>query len=567
MINGTERILVCCGQRCADNCACEIANAIEEELAKRDSHDTSSVEIVRVGCVGECDQGPIVRFMPRDVTYYRVSAKHVAAIVDSLYGEPVKKLLFRKKRQHFEKLSENPFFGLQHRVALKHVGAIDPSSIDDYIAHGGYAVLKNAQSNPYLNTLAELQKSGLRIKCRASSSLEPTWPETGCQAPQRIVCKVNMNDCDSPVGITLAEGSPHALVEGMAVAMHATKANKGIFFIRQEDASAYGALQRAIEDACVSEVLGMSSSRIECRIAHSEPDCDDDAPANATLALDAETLAAIPVVLSERLEHHNSEDRAESMETKAFALEGKAKHIGFVETPMGTSLRTLIFKIGGGIASDRPLKAVEIGGPAGSYLPESLIDLPIDFDSFAELGIPINAGSVNVLDDRTCIAKAVRDSIQQLCAQNPDASSANRENFHRAIALLEGLCAGAGGMDDVERLQLIGLSMRDAATNRFERRAANSLLSSIEHFRDEFEAHACEKRCPAGSCPKLTQFVISPEACAGCDACTDACPAKAIIGEQREPHVIDCEKCISCGTCRDVCRFHAVLTEQRSLQG
>jgi NADH-quinone oxidoreductase subunit F len=566
MINGTERILVCCGYQCAKNSALEIASAIEEELARRDGHDVSSVEVVHVGCVGECDQGPIVRFMPRDITYYRVSAKHVAAIVDSLYGEPVKKLLFRKKRQHFEKLSDNPYFGLQNRTALRYMGVVAPMSIDDYIAHGGYAVLKSAQSKSCLATLTKLQESGLRIKCGKASSPAPTWLEAGRQAPRRIVCNVNANGFDDPVGISLAEGSPHALVEGMAVAMHATKAGEGIFRMRQKDILACNVLQRAIEDACASEVFGTAFGKIECITNHSEPDYDDSACESAALALDAETLAAIPPMLSESLEHHNGGDEASPRETKAFALGGKAKHKGFVECPMGTSLRTLIFKIGGGVMVDRPLKAVKVGKPAGTYLPESLIDLPIDFDSFAQHGIPMQAGSVSILDDHTCIVRMVCSDFQRLCAPNQNSGRSESENLSKAIALLKRLCAGNGDTNDVELLNQIALSMRATTTNRCEQRAANSLLSSIEHFRDEFEAHACEKRCPAGSCPKLTQFVISPEACAGCDACTEVCPAEAIIGEQREPHVIDFEKCISCGTCRDVCRFHAVLTERRSPQ-
>lgn len=564
MMSQTERILVCCGSQCADNRAQEIASAIEEELAKRNSHDASSIEVIRVGCVGECDQGPIVRFMPRDVTYYRVSTKHVTAIVDSLYGEPVKKLLFKKKRQHFEKLSDNPYFGLQSRVALRCLGIIDPLSIEDYLANGGYAVLKNAQSKPCANTLSELQESGLRIKCEGASSPGPTWLEAGRQTPRQIVCNVNANDFDDPIGIALAEGSPHVIVEGMAVAMHATGAHEGIFHMGQKNASACDALQRAIEDACASEVFGTDFGRIECRIDHPKPDSDDNAPASATLVLDAETLAAIPAMLGERLAHHGLAGNTSPQETKAFALDGKAKHKGFVECSMGTSLRTMIFKVGGGVMVDRPLKAVQVGKPAGAYLPEPLIDLPIDFDSFAQHGIPMDAGLVNILDDHTCIVKTMYGDFRRLSALSQNVDRSESENLRKAVTLLKRLCAGNGETNDVEQLSRIGLSMRDAATNRFEQRAANSLLSSLEHFRSEYEAHALEKRCPAGSCPKLTQFVISPEACAGCDACTDACPAKAIIGEQREPHVIDCEKCISCGTCRDVCRFHAVLTERRS---
>lgn len=569
MIGETERILVCCGKGCAGNGAQEVASAIEEELVKRGYDSASSVKVVRTGCAGECDQGPIVRLMPNDITYYRVSTKHAAAIVDSLSGEPVKKLVFKKKRQYYEKLTDNPFYGLQYRVALQYLGVVNPLSFEDYTAYGGYNRLKTAWTMAPIAVHEKLQNSGLRLKRSNPESPATAWLETSHQAPTQIVCSINSNGFDDPVGIALAEGSPHAIIEGMTLAMHAFQACEGIFIMKSKDETACNTMRRAIEDVLASEILTSTAKELGQAITLTvEEEADypykDAAPTNALLSIDAETLAVLPFAIGNALESSSSTSD-NFRETKVFALDGKAKHIGLVEVPTGTSLRTLVFKVGGGIAGDRPLKAIRIGSPAGIYISESAMGMPIDFDSFAQHGIAMDAGSISVLDDRTCIVKTTRNALRKLNAQTASTNLAYGEHLRKAIALLEQLCVGDGEPGDADLLSQIGLSMHAAATTRSERSGADCLLSSIEHFRSEYDAHAREKRCPAGSCPKLTQFVISPEACAGCDACSDACPSEAITGEQRQPHAIDYDKCVSCGTCRDVCRFHAILTERKPL--
>ena len=573
MINGTERILVCCSKTCTANGAQQVADAIEEELIKRGYCDDISVRLVRTGCIGECDQGPIVRLMPRDVTYYRVGAKHAASIVDSLDGEPVKKLLFKKKRVHFEKLSENPFFGLQHRASLRHVGVIDPLSIEDYIAHGGYAGLKKARTISPNDIFSMLQKCGLHIKRADATTSELSWHEAASLDVQQIFCFVNTGGFDDPVGLALAEGLPHGIIEGMAIALRATKATKGVFYLKSENSSARSLLQNAVADARAAGMLDLTADELAIEIDTAIPAEDaheqqtdprnDEMAAETNLLIGAETLASIPFALNEGPDYYQRASINNSKGTKAFSLGGKAKHIGLVEVQMGTSLRTLIFKIGGGVAGDRPLKAVRIGGSTGIYLSEPTIDLSVDFDSFAARGIPMDVGSIDVLDDRTCIVKTMHSGLKRLLIQNPTRSANFDQCLRKAISILERMGNGSSEASDVNALEEIGPLMKDAASGSGELMSANSLLSSIEHFRHEYEAHALEQRCPAGACPKLTRFFISPEACAGCDACSDACPASAISGNQREPHIIDYETCISCGTCRDVCRFHAVLTERR----
>ena len=557
MINGTERILVCCGGKCAGNGAREVADAIAEELGMRGLEGALAVEVVRVGCMGECDQGPIVRLMPRDVAYYRVSAKHAAAIVGSLEGKPVRKLLYKKKRQHFEKLSDNPFFALQQRVVLERIGAIDPLSVEDYVTNGGYSSLTAIRDMSPSAILSALEESGFRIKREEPAFPAPTWLEAGKRAPKRIVCDVGLNGLDDPIGLALAEGSPHVVIEGMAVAMRAFSASDGLFRMRPEDAAGCDAIRRAIADA---RSAGVFESAPECPGLEIVPFCPDGerAQAASTLHIDAEALAALPSLFGGRI--GGEKPKA----TKAFALGGKAKHEGLVEVALGTTLRALVCKIGGGVSGDRPLKALRIGGPTGVFLPEPLVDLPVASEAFALHGIPMDSGSITVLDDRSCIVKTLCNDIERLCVWVKEANSPNLESLEEAHALLGKLCAGDGMPGDIEALRDAGLAICGASTNLLERRAAESLLCALERFRNEFEAHAVEKRCPAGSCAQLTQFVISADACAGCDACTNACPAKAIVGEQREPHAINHEKCISCGTCRDVCRFHAILAERRS---
>ena len=557
MINGTERILVCCGTGCIANGALGVADAIERELVAHGLSDEVKVDVsvVRTGCSGECEQGPIVRFMPRDLMYYRVKERDAAAIVESLEGEPVKKLLFKKDGETYEHMDDNPYYALQHKVVLKDVGIIDPLSLDDYIARGGYEGLKKALAMTPDEIITEVEKSGLRGKGGAGFPTGRKWrTAAGYDVfPKYIVCNGDEGDPGAFMDGSTMEGSPHAVIEGMIIGALAIGAEEGVLYIRDEYALARDHIQHAIDDAYAAGILGESimgtdhkldlsivrgggafvcgestalMASIEGRVGEPRAKYIRSVQRglfdHPTVLNNVESLASIPTILREGGEAYAQVGTERSKGTKVFAMVGKVKHTGLVEVPMGTTLRTLIYDIGGGIIDDRPFKAIQTGGPSGGCIPEELLDLPVDFDTLV-----------------------------------------GREGLRQMRAILTDICEGRGKPGDIELLERIGRTMQDASLCALGRTAPNPVMTTIKFFRDEYEAHIDRKECPAGVCAELTQFAIKPDACTGCGLCSRACPAGAISGDRKEVHVIDPAKCIACGSCREACRFDAVLTERR----
>ncbi len=596
MINGTDRILVCCGTSCIANGALDVADAIEKELAARGLADDVRVDVVRTGCSGECEQGPVVRFMPRDLMYYRVAARDAKAIVDSLDGAPVKKLLHRRDGQFFEHMDDNPFYALQHKVVLKDVGIIDPLSLDDYISRGGYEGLKRALTMTPDEIISEVEKSGLRGKGGAGFPTGRKWRSAAGydEWPKYIVCNGDEGDPGAFMDGSTMEGCPHAVIEGMIIGALAIGAEEGVLYIRDEYALARDHIQHAIDDAYAAGILGDSimgtSHKLHLSIVRGGGAfvCGESTALMASIAgrvgeprakyirsvqrglfdkptvlNNVETLASVPTILRFGGEEYAKLGTEKSKGTKVFAMVGKVKHTGLVEVPMGTTLRTLIYDIGGGIMNNRPFKAIQTGGPSGGCIPESLLDLPVDFDTLTEYGAMMGSGGMIVMDDRSCMVEVARYYVDFLCEESCGKCTPCREGLRQMRAILTDICEGRGRPGDIEMLERICHTMQDVSLCALGRTAPNPVLTTIRFFRDEYEAHIERKECPAGVCPDLTRFTIDAEACTGCGMCSRVCPANAISGEVKTAHVIDPDKCIACGSCREACRFDAVETTRR----
>lgn len=589
-------LLVCCGTGCIAGGALEVARALEDAIASAGSQAHVELDVKRCGCSGECESGPIVRVMPDDIMYYHVKPKDADAIVASIGGDPLGKLLHKRDGKTFLRMQENPFYAGQTKIVLKNVGVIDPLSLEDYESVGGYEGLRRALSMTPDEIIAEVEASGLRGKGGAGFPTGRKWRTAAGydNFPKYIVCNGDEGDPGAFMDGSIMEGCPHAVIEGMIIGALAIGAEEGILYIRDEYALARDHIQHAIDDAMRAGILGDSvlgtehklhlsivrgggafvcgestalMASIEGRVG--EPRAKYirsvqrglfDQP---TVLNNVETLASVPVILREGAKAYASIGTERSKGTKVFAMVGKVKHTGLVEVPMGTTLRTLVFDIGGGIAGDRPFKAIQTGGPSGGCIPESLLDLPVDFDTLVEYGAMMGSGGMIVMDDRSCMVEVARYYVDFLCEESCGKCTPCREGLRQMRAILTDICEGRGREGDIELLERICNTMRDASLCALGKSAANPVLTTIKFFRDEYIAHIREHRCPAGVCPALTRFTIDADACTGCDLCARSCPVDAISGGRRETHVIDADACIACGSCREACRFDAVLTEGR----
>ena len=593
----TEKILVCCGTGCIANGAYDVARALEEEITAQNANALVELKVCRTGCSGECEQGPLVRLMPRDTMYYKVKPADASDIIVSLEGEPVEKLLYRDEQgKRHEHQADNPFYGLQNKVVLKDVGIIDPLSLDEYLAAGGYEGLKKALAMTPDEIITEVEKSGLRGKGGAGFPTGRKWRSAaGYDAtPKYIVCNGDEGDPGAFMDGSTMEGSPHAVIEGMIIGALAIGAETGVLYIRDEYALAREHIQHAIDDAYAAGILGKHimgtnhqldlsivrgggafvcgestalMNSIEGKVGEPRPKYIRSVQSGLfekpTVLNNVESLASIPTILAQGGEAYAQIGTEKSKGTKVFAMVGKVKHTGLVEVPMGTTLRTLIYDIGGGIINDRPFKAIQTGGPSGGCIPESLLDLPVDFDTLTEYGAMMGSGGMIVMDDRSCMVEVARYYIDFLCEESCGKCTPCREGLRQMRHILNEICEGRGKEGDIELLEEIGHMMQDASLCALGRTAANPVLTTIKFFRDEYEAHIREHRCPAGVCAALTRFVIDPQKCVGCGLCAKACPADAISGERKQPHAIDPSACIACGSCREACRVDAVLTEGR----
>ena len=596
-----KTIRVCCGTGCLANGSARVAEEFER-LTRNTEEARVECHVKRTGCNGFCENGPLVTILPDEIAYYRVKAEDVPEILEKTIGrgELVERLLYKNDQgQRVRSQGDNPFYAPQMKIALRNIGRIEPSNVDDYLAAGGYEALKKALTMTPEQILDEMDASGLRGRGGAGFPTGRKWrTAAGYDVfPKYVACNGDEGDPGAFMDRSILEGDPHSVLEGMAICALAIGAEEGFLYIRDEYALAVQNVRAAIAAAEERGILGdsiLGSGRklhlsvvrgggafvcgestalmasIEGRVGEPRAKYIRSVQRglwdHPTVLNNVETLANVPYIIAHGGAHYASVGTEGSKGTKVFALVGKVKRTGLVEVPMGATLRHLIYDIGGGVQGNRPFKAVQTGGPSGGCIPESMLDLPVDFDTLKQYGAMMGSGGMIVMDDRSCMVEVARYYVNFLCGESCGKCTPCREGLKQMLAILTDICEGRGTMEDLDLLEQLGETMQDCSLCALGKSAPNPVLTTLKYFREEYEAHIREHRCPAGVCKNLTSFVIDPAACKGCSACVRACPAGAVSGELKKPHAIDHTKCISCGSCREACRFGAVLTKGRDAQ-
>jgi NADH-quinone oxidoreductase subunit F len=589
-------ILVCCGTGCTAHGSHRVAEALNQALAAEGIAATVQAlagNIKKTGCNGFCENGPIVRILPQDISYYRVAQEDAPDIVAALSrGSVVERLLCANEEgTKVRSQQENPFYAQQRKIALRNAGLIDPAHIEDYITRGGYEGLKKALAMTGEAIIRELEKSGLRGRGGAGFPTGTKWRECARHGafPKYVVCNGDEGDPGAFMDRAILEGDPHSVIEGLIIAALAVGASEGFMYIRDEYGLAIQNVATALaaareqgflgknilgsgKDFAVSIVRGGGAfvcgessalmASIEGRVGEPRSkyirSTERGLWDKPTALNNVETLANVPYILAQGADAYASIGVRSSTGTKVFSLVGKVQRTGLVEAPMGISLRKLVFEIGGGVPRGRTFKAVQTGGPSGGCIPASLMDLAIDFDTLAEHGSMMGSGGIIVMDDRSCMVEVARYYINFLSEESCGKCTPCREGLRRMLQILTGICRGRGTPGDLEELEGICEVMGEAALCALGRTAANPVRSTLRHFREEYLAHINEKHCPAGVCPDLSRFAIREQTCTGCGQCKKACSMEAISGEKKKPHRIDQSRCIHCGSCREACKFEAV---------
>lgn len=553
-----KMIRICCGTGCLANGSALVAEEFEKLIAETGADAAVECQTKRTGCLGLCEDGPIVTIMPDDVYYYRVRPKDAAEILDHAVNDlpPVERLLYKDNEgNRVVRQNDNPFYKQQIKIALRNVGVISPTSIDDYIEAGGYEALKKAVNMTPEEILSEVETSGIRGRGGAGFPTGRKWRTATSYdvTPKYVVCNGDEGDPGAFMDGSVLDGDPHSVLEGMAICALAIGAKQGFLYIRDEYATAVQHVRKAIHDAEERGILGdsiMGSDKelhlsvvrgggafvcgestalmqsIEGKVGEPRAKYIRSVQRglwdHPTVLNNVETLANIPYIIRYGGEHFASIGTEGSKGTKVFAMVGKVRRTGLVEIPMGATLRTLIYDIGGGIQNDRPFKAVQTGGPSGGCIPEEMLDLPVDFDTLKEYGAMMGSGGMIVMDDRSCMVEVARYYIQFLCGESCGKCTPCREGLKQMLAILTDICEGRGKMEDLDLLEEICETMKDSALCALGKSAPNPVLTTLKYFRPEYEAHIKEHRCPAGVCTNLTKFAIDPDACKACGACKRA---------------------------------------------
>jgi len=594
-INNDKRmILVCCGTGCLANGSMEVYQALQQQLSTNEVQVKTYTKAT--GCNGWCEQGPLVKIMPDDITYCLVNAKDVPEIIAKTLqtGEIINRLLYRdpKSKKRFKSHHEIDFYKKQHKVALRNIGEIDPASIEDYISTDGYKALKKVlQEMTSAQVIDEVMKSGLRGRGGGGFPTGLKWKAgaTTKASPRYVICNGDEGDPGAFMDRSIMEGDPHTVIEGMIICAYAIGACAGYIYVRNEYSLAVKNLNIAINNARSQGYLGKdilgSQLAFDIEIVRGGGAfvCGEETALIAsiegnvgeprdkyifptekglwgqpTIINNVETWANIPVIINKGAAEFASIGTEGSKGTKVFSLVGKVINTGLVEVPMGTTLREIIFDIGGGIPGGRNFKAVQTGGPSGGCIPEHMLDLQVDFDTLIKAGSMMGSGGLIVMDDRTCMVEIARYYANFLAGESCGKCTPCREGIKAMLEILNNICQGEGREEDLEFLQEIGETMQTASLCALGRTAPNPVLSTLHHFREEYLEHINNARCPAGVCRDLTEFYIDGEPCTGCGLCVKNCPVDAISGEKKKVHVIDQDKCIQCGECINHCKFDAV---------
>ena len=591
-------VMVCCGTGCSSSDSPKIIEAFERELKANDLEQ--EVRVVRTGCFGLCTRGPIVMILPDGVCYNQVSPGDVREIVQEhlLKGRVVERLL-RTETETGEKvtsLSETQFYKHQQRIVLRNCGVIDPESIDEYIGVDGYLALSNILENHVepQEIVDAIKQSGLRGRGGAGFPTGNKWQFTkdavSPDGVKYVCCNADEGDPGAFMDRAVLEGDPFSVLEAMTIAAYAIGGTQGYIYVRAEYPIAVKRLQNAIEKARDYGLLGENilnsgfSFDIELRLGAGAFVCGEETalmtsiegrrgeprprppfPAvkglfqRPTLLNNVETYANITWILNNGADKYAAIGTEKSKGTKVFALGGKITNTGLVEIPMGTTLRTIVEDIGGGIPGGKKFKAAQTGGPSGGCIPASLIDTPIDYDSLTAIGSMMGSGGLIVMDEDNCMVDIAKFFLEFIIDESCGKCTPCRIGTKRLYDLLCKITDGDGTMEDLDTIEELCYHLKESSLCALGQSAPNPVLSTLKYFREEYVAHVVDKRCPAGVCKNLIHYRILPDKCRGCSLCVRNCPANAISGAIRAPHTIDPNKCIKCGVCVSNCHFDAIV--------
>ena len=589
-------VLVCGGTGCTSSGSATLIERFNEKI-KENGLD-KEVKVIRTGCFGLCEAGPVVIVYPEGTFYSRVKPENVDEIVTEhlLKGRKVEHLVYTDHATHEQNASKSlediGFYKHQMRVALRNCGVIDPENIDEYLAMDGYKALEKVLTKMTREeVIDEVLKSGLRGRGGGGFPTGLKWKFTyNSVADQKYVaCNADEGDPGAFMDRSILEGDPHAIIEAMAIAGYAIGASEGYIYVRAEypiavkrltiaaaQAREYGLLGKNIfgTDFCFDINIRLGAGAFVCgeetALMHSiegkrgEPTTRPPFPAvrglfgKPTMLNNVETYANIPQIILKGAAWFSSIGPEKSKGTKVFALGGKINNTGLVEVPMGTTLRTIIYDVGGGCPNGKKFKAVQTGGPSGGCLPESLLDTPVDYDNLIAAGSMMGSGGMIVMDEDNCMVDIARFYLDFIVDESCGKCTPCRVGTKRMLEILNRIVAGKGKEGDIEKLEELAKTIKATALCGLGQTAPNPVLSTLKFFRDEYEAHIKEKRCPAHHCKALLQYHITDK-CRGCTACARVCPAQAISGEIKQMHVIDQDKCLKCGACMEKCRFGAII--------
>ena len=603
-----KKILICAGTGCVAGGSLKIYARLIELLKEKgvdcvvsladEPHDADfhkgSVGVKRSGCHGFCEMGPLVRIEPGGLLYTKVKVEDCEEIVEKtiIGDEYIDRLAYKQNGVIYKQQEEIPFYKMQSRIVLEHCGHIDATSIKEYLAIGGYRAVEKALFDmSHEEILNEMLESNLRGRGGGGFPLGKKWVQVARQPEpvKYVVCNGDEGDPGAFMDRSIMEGDPHRLLEGMIIGGIATGARDGYIYVRAEYPLAVSRLQNAIKEAEEFGLLGDNILGTDfCFRMHINRGagafvCGEGSALTAsiegkrgmprvkpprtvekglfekpTVLNNVETFANVPQIILKGAKWYKSIGPENSPGTKAFALTGNINNTGLIEVPMGTTLREIIFDVGGGIRGGKQFKAVQIGGPSGGCLVTDNLDISLDFDSLKKVGAMIGSGGLVVMDESSCMVEVARFFMNFTQNESCGKCVPCREGTKRMLEILEKIVAGNGEDGDIETLLELADTIKSTALCGLGKSAASPVVSTIKNFRSEYEAHVYDKKCPAGNCKKLVTYQIAPEICKGCSKCARACPVGAISGEIRSPFHIDTAKCIKCGACITSCNFKAV---------
>ena len=589
-----SHVLVCGGTGCTSSGSERIVSALEREI--QDNGLSEEVKVIKTGCFGLCALGPIMIVYPEGAFYSMVKPEDIPEIVSEhlLKGRIVTRLLYQETVQEYtvKSLNHTQFYAKQKRVALKNCGVIDPENINEYIGLDGYMALGKVLTEMTPDQVIQtIKDSGLRGRGGGGFPTGVKWSFAAAQpAGQKYVCcNADEGDPGAFMDRSVLEGDPHVVLEAMAIAGYAIGASQGYIYVRAEYPIAVKRLEIAIGQARENGLLGKNilgtgfDFDIELRLGAGAFVCGEETalmtsieghrgeprprppfPAvkglfeRPTVLNNVETYANIPQIILKGADWFASMGTEKSKGTKVFALGGKIHNTGLVEVPMGTTLREIVEEIGGGIPNGKKFKAAQTGGPSGGCIPASLIDIPVDYDNLISIGSMMGSGGLIVMDEDTCMVDIAKFFLEFTVDESCGKCTPCRIGTKRLLEMLDKITKGKGTMEDLDKMEELCYHIKANSLCGLGQSAPNPVLSTLKYFRDEYVAHIVDKKCPAGVCKALLSYVIDREKCKGCTLCARACPADAISGTVKQPHVIDPAKCLKCGACMEKCKFGAI---------